>query len=85
VAYPGITPADQRGADADMVALFVASAAGVNAVVLVTGGLASVVLGPAWWLGVARLVTARPDDRDPVTPAPPEVGRAHQPLTGAPI
>ena len=41
---------------ADMVALFVATAAGVNAAVLVTGGLASVVLGPAWWLGAARML-----------------------------
>jgi hypothetical protein len=37
----------------DMVVLFVATATGVNALVLVTGGLASVVLGPAWWLSVA--------------------------------
>jgi len=70
---------------ADMVALFVASAAGVNAAVLVTGGLASVVLGPAWWLGVARLLTIRPDEPDPVVPVPAEISRPHHPMTSAPI
>ena len=42
----------------DMVLLFVANSVGVNALVLVTGGLASVVLGPAWWVGVARMLWA---------------------------
>lgn len=40
----------------DMVLLFVANAVSVNAMVLVTGGLASVVLGPAWWFSIARLL-----------------------------
>ncbi|MDP9073712.1 MAG: hypothetical protein M3N98_05950 [Actinomycetota bacterium] len=40
----------------DMVALFVANAVGINALVLVTGGLASVILGPLWWVGVARVL-----------------------------
>lgn len=40
----------------DMVLLFVANAVGINALVLLTGGLASVVLGPAWWFSIARLL-----------------------------
>ena len=40
----------------DMVVLFVATAAGIGALVLLTGGLASVVLGPIWWVSVARLL-----------------------------
>jgi hypothetical protein len=36
----------------DMVALFVANAVGVQVLVLLTGGLASVILGPIWWVGV---------------------------------
>ncbi len=57
----------------DMVALFIADAVGLNAVVLVTGGLASVVLGPIWWAGVARLlwVTEIPPS------APANAERAH--------
>jgi hypothetical protein len=52
---------------ADMVLLFVANALSLNAVVLVTGGLASVLLGPIWWSGIARLlwspaVAATPSD-----------------------
>jgi hypothetical protein len=39
---------------ADMVLLFAANAVGVSALVLVTGGLASVVLGPLWWFAIAR-------------------------------
>ena len=70
---------------ADMVALFVATAAGVQAAVLVTGGLASVLLGPAWWLGVARLLTASPDGRDPVRATAADVPPVHHPLTSAPI
>jgi hypothetical protein len=45
---------------ADLLLLFVASALSLNAAVLVTGGLASVVLGPIWWSGVARLLWASP-------------------------
>ncbi|MEN3314462.1 MAG: hypothetical protein V7605_696 [Acidimicrobiaceae bacterium] len=40
----------------DMVVLFIATAVGVNGLVLVTGGLASVVLGPLWWVCLARLL-----------------------------
>ena len=47
---------------ADLVLLFVATAAGVNGLVLVTGGLASVVLGPVWWVAVARLLWADGSD-----------------------
>ena len=45
---------------ADMVVLFLATAVGVGPLVLVTGGLASVVLGPIWWVWVARLLWAGP-------------------------
>jgi hypothetical protein len=38
----------------DMVVLFLATAAGAGPLVLLTGGLASVVLGPMWWVSVAR-------------------------------
>lgn len=41
----------------DMVVLFVATAAGIGPLVLLTGGLASVVLGPIWWVSVARLLS----------------------------
>jgi hypothetical protein len=41
---------------ADLVALFFASALSVNAAVLVTGGLASLLLGPAWWLMTASIL-----------------------------
>ena len=40
----------------DMVVLFVATAVGIGSLVLLTGGLASVVLGPIWWVSVARLL-----------------------------
>lgn len=40
----------------DMVVLFVATAVGIGPLVLLTGGLASVVLGPIWWVSVARLL-----------------------------
>lgn len=43
----------------DMVLLFLATAVGVSALVLLTGGLASVIVGPAWWLSVARHLRAR--------------------------
>jgi hypothetical protein len=38
----------------DMALLFVASATSSAVPILITGGLASLILGPAWWLGVAR-------------------------------
>ncbi len=40
----------------DMVVLFVATAVGISALVLVTGGLASVVLGPTWWVLLTRIL-----------------------------
>ena len=40
----------------DMVVLFVATAVGIGSLVLLTGGLASVVLGPIWWVSVGRLL-----------------------------
>lgn len=52
----------------DMVLLFTATAVGVGPLVLLTGGLASVVLGPIWWVSVARLLWA--DD------APPQIAGA---------
>ena len=42
----------------DMVVLFLATALGIGPLVLLTGGLASVVLGPIWWVSVARLLWA---------------------------
>jgi hypothetical protein len=44
----------------DMVVLFLATAAGVRPLVLLTGGLASVVLGPMWWVSVARRLWGPP-------------------------
>ena len=40
----------------DMVALLVANSLGSTPAVLVTGGLASVILGPIWWISVGRLL-----------------------------
>lgn len=40
----------------DMIILFLATAIGIDPLVLLAGGLASVVLGPVWWLSVARLL-----------------------------
>jgi hypothetical protein len=37
----------------DMVLLFASSAFAGTVPIFITGGLASVVLGPAWWVGVA--------------------------------
>jgi hypothetical protein len=39
---------------ADMILLFVANAVGINALVLLSGGMASVILGPIWWFAIAR-------------------------------
>lgn len=45
---------------ADLLVLFAATAFGVHGLVLASGGLASLVLGPAWWVGVAGLLRASP-------------------------
>jgi hypothetical protein len=42
----------------DMVLLFLATAIGIGPLVLLTGGLASVVLGPMWWVSIARRLWA---------------------------
>jgi hypothetical protein len=40
----------------DMVALFVANSVGSTPAVLLTGGLASVILGPVWWVSIGRML-----------------------------
>jgi len=50
----------------DMVVLFLATATGMGQLILLTGGLASVVLGPIWWISVARLLSR------PMSAAPPD-------------
>jgi hypothetical protein len=42
----------------DLILLFAATAVGIETLVLVTGGLASVILGPAFWAMTGRLLTA---------------------------
>jgi hypothetical protein len=44
----------------DLVVLFVVNAAGIDGAVLATGGLASLLVGPAWWLGVASHLRSVP-------------------------
>jgi vacuolar-type H+-ATPase subunit I/STV1 len=44
----------------DLIVLFVATVLGSTPLILVTGGLASVLLGPAFWLMTGRLLTAEP-------------------------
>jgi hypothetical protein len=60
----------------DLVALFLATAAGLDALVLVTGALASVVLGPCWWAGLARMLWSAERRSEPA-PA----GAARSPLS----
>ena len=45
----------------DLLLLFVATVIGNTPLILVTGGLASVVLGPAFWAMTGRLLTAEPN------------------------
>ena len=40
----------------DMVVLFLATAIGIGPLVLLTGGLASVILGPIWWVALAKVL-----------------------------
>lgn len=42
----------------DMAVLFVATALGVGPLILITGGLASVILGPLWWIAIAWFLHA---------------------------
>ena len=42
----------------DMVVLFLATAVGIGPLILLTGGVASVILGPIWWVSVARRLWA---------------------------
>lgn len=44
----------------DLIVLFVATVAGSTPLILVSGGLASVLVGPAFWLMTGRLLTAEP-------------------------
>jgi hypothetical protein len=55
--WPGwLTPVAIVGG-IDLLALFVATVAGAENPILITGGLASVVLGPAFWIGVGRFLS----------------------------
>ena len=47
-------------AGVDLVLLFIATVIGNTPLILVTGGLASVVLGPVFWAMTGRLLTAEP-------------------------
>jgi hypothetical protein len=63
--HPGLRPVYSQLAIAggiDLIALFVATVIGSTPVILVTGGLASVLLGPAFWLMTGRLLTADAGD-----------------------
>ena len=50
------------GLGVDLVVLFAATALGVAPLVLIAGGLASVVLGPLWWFGLAGFLPRPADD-----------------------
>lgn len=58
---PGLRPVYSQLAIAggiDLIVLFLAAVIGAAPVILVAGGLASVLLGPAFWLMTGRLLTA---------------------------
>ena len=57
-----------------LIMLFVATATGVNALVLITGGLASLVLGPIWWVGVGRMIDQTVSNGSGGRWAPPPMG-----------
>ena len=62
-ARPGLRPIYWQLAvvgGIDLILLFFATAIGSTTLILVTGGLASVVLGPAFWTMTGRLLTAEP-------------------------
>ena len=55
--WPGwLTPVALVGG-VDLIALFVATVAGAELPILVTGGIASVVLGPTFWIGVGTVLS----------------------------
>lgn len=55
----------------DLIVLFAATGFGVQPVVLVTGALAAVVLGPAWWIGLTPLLwSAQSASAAPRAPLP---------------
>ncbi|HEV2249522.1 MAG TPA: hypothetical protein VGT60_03335 [Candidatus Limnocylindria bacterium] len=55
--WPGwLTPVSIAGG-LDLVALFVATVAGAELPILLTGGLASVILGPAFWIGIGTILS----------------------------
>jgi hypothetical protein len=61
--HPGLRPVYAQLAIAggvDLILLFIATVLGSTPLILVTGGLASVLLGPAFWLMTGRLLTAEP-------------------------
>ena len=58
----------------DLIVLFIATATGLHALVLVSGGLASLVLGPLWWVGVSRLIAQAVSNGSGGRWAPPPMG-----------
>jgi hypothetical protein len=58
----------------DLIMLFVATATGLNPLVLITGGLASLVLGPIWWVGASRVIAQTVSSGSGGRWAPPPMG-----------